>query len=157
MAILFFVLACMGSLAPGRDHLPLAMAITSRVLEEQPLFRDDTSRVKTAAYLVAVAFRESSLIVDIAGDHGRSYCAYQIHVSSGGTEALRRDARACVAAAFAMLRTSMRVCPSAPLAWYAEGPKGCGSSRAQRISRDRLAIASRLAVSFPLPVGEREQ
>lgn len=145
MFVIFFVLAAMTSLAPGREHAALATAITARVLAEPPLFRDDESKVRTAAYLVAVAFRESTLTVDIAGDHGRSYCAFQIHQSSGGTAALRSDADACVAAAFAMLRTSMRICPSSPLAWYAEGPKGCDSARAQRISRDRLGIASRLA------------
>lgn len=145
MLVLFAVLTWMSSLAPGRDHAALATAITARVLAEPPLFRDDASKLHTAAYLVAVAFRESSLTVDIVGDHGRSFCAFQIHESSGGTTALRTDPDACVAAAFAMLRTSMKVCPSSPLAWYAEGPRGCGSPRAQRISRDRLGIASRLA------------
>jgi hypothetical protein len=145
MKILFFVLWAMSSLAPGRDHAPLATAIAARVLAEPPLFRDDESKLRTAAYLVAIAFRESSLTVDIVGDHGRSFCAFQIHASSGGTAALQTDPDACVATAFAMLRTSMRVCPSAPLAWYAEGgANACSSVRAQRISRDRMAIAARL-------------
>lgn len=144
MTILFFVLAAMTSLAPGRDHTVLATAIAARVLDEPPLFQADVSKLRTAAYLVAVAFRESSLTLDIAGDHGRSFCAFQIHDSSGGTAALRSDADACVAKAFGMLRTSMHECPSSPLAWYAEGPRGCSSARAQRLSRDRLALAARL-------------
>ncbi len=146
MMVLFFILGAMASLAPGRDHVVLATAIAARVLEEPPLFKGDDSKIRTSAYLVAVAFRESSLTVDIAGDHGRSHCAYQIHESSGGTAALRTDADACVAKAFAMLRTSMRVCPSAPLAWYAEGgANACASTRAKRLSNDRIALAGRLA------------
>jgi len=43
-----------------------------------------------------------------------------------------------------MLRTSLRVCPSHPIAWYASGPAGCGSTRAQRISRDRMNLAAYL-------------
>ncbi len=150
MSVLFFVLAAMLSLAPGRDHIALATAITARVLAEPPLFANDESKIRTASYLVAVAFRESSLTVDIAGDHGRSYCAFQIHESAGGKPSMRTDADACVAKAFEMLRTSMRVCPSAPLAWYAEGgANACSSVRAKRISADRMRIASKLAKVAP--------
>ena len=38
----------------------------------------------------------------------------------------------------------MKMCPAHPLAFYAAGPAGCESARAQRISRDRIAIAQRL-------------
>jgi hypothetical protein len=41
-----------------------------------------------------------------------------------------------------MLRESLRVCPSVPLGWYAEGPRGCASARAKRISDDRMQIAA---------------
>ncbi len=144
MSLLFFVFAAMSSLAPARDHAALGTAIAARVLAEPPLFKGDDDRRRTAAYLVAVAFREGSLRLGVVGDHGRSFCTFQIHASSGGKSALTTDADACVGAAFAMLRESMRVCPSAPLAWYAEGPGGCSSARAQRISRDRLALARSL-------------
>lgn len=149
--LLFFVLGAMASLAPGRSHAELATAIAARVLAEPPLFRGDADRRRTAAYLVAVAFREGSLRLDVVGDHGRSFCTYQIHESSGGTRALLTDADACVGTAFAMLRTSMRVCPSAPLAWYASGPAGCENARAQRISRDRMAVAARLVRGLATP------
>lgn len=139
-----FVLAASALLAPDRDHTVLASAIAAHVEAEAPLFKDDADKRRTAAYLTAVAFRESSLRLDAVGDHGRSFCAFQIHASSGGTPALLTDAGACVAKAFAMLRMSMRVCPAHPLAWYAEGPSGCSSLRAQRISRDRLALAARV-------------
>jgi hypothetical protein len=142
MTLAEFILAACLKLAPGRDHAALAEAITDRVEAEAPIFRADTDKRKTAAELVAVAFRESSLRADAVGDKGTSFCAFQIHKTSGGSPALTEDVHACVAAAFAMLRTSARVCPAHPVAWYAEGPGGCDSSRAQRISRDRMALAA---------------
>lgn len=139
------VLAMMAHLAPNRDHTVLARAIADVVDEESPLFKGDTSKVKTSAYLVAVAFRESSLKNEAVGDHGRSFCAFQIHVTSGGTKLLAEDPDACVRKAVLMLRESARICPAYPLAWYAEGGiNACASSRAQAISRDRIAIAARL-------------
>jgi len=147
LSVFFFVFYSMVALAPGRDHAELATAITARALAEPPLFRGDDDRRKTASYLVAVAFREGSLRLDAVGDHGKSFCTYQIHSSSGGTEALTTDADACVGKAFAMLRESARMCPEHPLAFYASGPGACSNKRAQRISRDRLGLASRLAKS----------
>jgi hypothetical protein len=144
MTTLTWVLAAMALLAPDRDHHELASAIASVVDAEPPLFRGDAERRRTAAVVVAVAFRESSFRLDAVGDHGRSFCAMQIHRSSGGSAALLEDADACVRKGLSMLRASVRVCPSAPIAWYAEGPDGCSSARAQRISRDRMAIAHRL-------------
>jgi hypothetical protein len=89
------------------------------------------------------------------GDHraGKptSFCAFQLHLPWGAHtaegwtgEELLEDPAKCVTAAMRMLRISMKVCPSHPLAWYASGPAGCESARAQRISRDRIAIAQRL-------------
>lgn len=147
MTTIAFAAAAMQLLAPGRDHSVLSAALAKRVDAELPLFADDHDRRKTAAWLVAIAFRESSLTLDITGDHGRSFCAFQIHQSAGGTKALLTDADACVAAAFVMLRTSMRLCPSFPLAWYAHGgaaAAACSSTRAQRLSRDRMALSKRL-------------
>lgn len=142
--ILSFVLAAMAALSPDRDHTELGGAIAKVVEAERPLFADDGDRRRTASLVVAVAFRESSFVADAIGDHGRSFCAMQIHRSSGGSAALLADAEACVRLGLSMLRTSLRVCPSAPIAWYAAGPKGCTSARAQRISRDRVALAQRL-------------
>lgn len=142
MTTLDFVLKAALLLAPNRDHSVLGEAIAARVEVEAPLFKDDAEKERTAAYLVAIAFRESSLRLDVVGDHGRSFCAFQVHQSSGGSPRLLNDADACVGAAFAMLRTSMKVCPAHPLAWYASGPGGCENARAQRISRDRFALAA---------------
>lgn len=144
MTVLSFVLAASGMLAPARDHQSLAGAIASRVDAEPAFFADDADKKKTAALMVAVAFRESSLRANAVGDHGRSFCAYQVHETAGGTKALLEDVDACVAKGFALLAQSVRVCPKHPLAWYAEGPRGCESTRAQRISADRMALAKRL-------------
>lgn len=144
MSVLPFVLAAMATLAPGRDHGELGGAIARVVESERPLFEKDVDRRRTAALLVAVAFRESTFVADAVGDGGKSFCALQIHRSSGGTPELLTDPDACVRKGLSMLRTSIKICPKSPIAWYASGPNGCVSARAQRISRDRMAIAMHL-------------
>jgi hypothetical protein len=149
MALAVFVLSAMASLVgEARVDAALAAAIV-RAADEAPLFAGEDGARRTAALLVAVAFRESSLKLDAVGDHGRSFCAFQIHASSGGTAALLTDADACVRKALSMLRESLRVCPAHPVAFYASGPGACTNERAQRISRDRLALAHRLAKGVP--------
>lgn len=143
------LLSLMLLLAPARDHSVLSGAIAVAVEEAPTLFRGDLDKHKTAALLVAVAFRESSLNARSVGDHGDSFCAFQIHRSSGGTPELNEAPEACARKALAMLRESARVCPEHPVAWYAEGPNGCSSPRAQRISRDRMSLAKWLAGKVP--------
>lgn len=144
------VIAMMLTLAPNRDHSELGGAIARAVESEPAIFRDDASKTKTAAIMVAVAFRESSLTIGAIGDRGESFCAFQIHRTNGGGPALLTDADACVRKGMAMLRESARVCPKAPIAWYAAGGTGaCSNTRAIRISNDRMAIAKRLAAVSP--------
>jgi hypothetical protein len=153
--LLTWVLAASSFLAPARQHDRLAEAIASRAEVEAPLFKGDDDRRKTSALLVAIAFRESSLRADAVGDHiaGKptSFCAFQIHLPFGANTAegwggmdLVEDPDKCVTVAMRMLRESIRMCPAFPLAFYASGPTGCDNGRAQRISRDRFAIAQRL-------------
>jgi hypothetical protein len=153
--LLAWVLAASSLLAPNRSHDRLAEAIATRAEAEPPLFKEDEDRRKTMALLVAVAFRESSLRHDAVGDHVKgkptSFCAFQIHLPAGRKTAegwtgedLLEDPNKCVTAAYRMLRISVRKCPDHPIAWYAEGPGGCASRRAQRISRDRVLLARRL-------------
>lgn len=156
MSTLFaWVLAASSVLAPQRTHDRLAAAITSRAEAEAPLFKDDDDRKRTTALLVAMAFRESSLRESAVGDHvgGKptSFCAFQLHLPGGTKSAegwtgedLANDPEKCVTAALRLLRASIRACPKHPIAWYASGPAGCDSERAQRISRDRMALAQRL-------------
>lgn len=142
-----FVSAALLLLSPGRDHTRLGESIERVVTEEQPLFKEDPDRLRTASLVIAVAWREGSLRPDIVGDKGDSFCTMQIHKSSGGTPALLQDTDACVRAGMTMLRKSITVCREHPIAWYASGPKGCGNERAQRISRDRMAMAAWLVRS----------
>lgn len=166
--LLSWVLAASSSLAPGRAHDALAEAIVARVEAEAPLFRGDEDRKRTAGLLVAMAFRESSLRANAVGDKvaGKptSFCAFQIHLPYGHKTAegwsgaeLLDDPQKCVATAMHMVRTSMRVCPEHPLAWYAEGPQGCTSARGQRISQDRLAVGKYLVRTVPTPADEQEE
>ncbi len=160
--LLSWVLAASAMMVPGRSHEPLAEAIVARTLAEPPLFRGDDDRKKTASLLVAIGFRESTLRPDAVGDMKRgqptSFCAFQIHLPWGaktpegwsGPE-LASDPEKCVTVALRMIRESMRICPEYPLAFYAEGPNGCTSKRAQAISRDRLAIAQHLVRSVKVP------
>ena len=127
------------SLAPGRDHTANAAAIADVVLDERPLFANDESRLRTAALVVAIAFRESSFRNDVTSPQGDA-CMMQIN----RRPELTRDPRACVRVAMTMLRESFRMCPKHPIAFYASGPGACTNERAQRISRDRMAIAARL-------------
>lgn len=144
MSLYWVVLAMMLRLSPSDDpiarHGALAVAITTVASEESPLFAGDESRERTAALLVAVAFRESSLNASITGDGGHSVCAMQIY---DGGQALNEDPIACVRTGFRMLRTSIRVDRTNPVAFYARGPRW-DSEGARRISRDRMALARSL-------------
>ncbi len=163
MSVLFaWVVAASTLLAPARQHDELATAIANRVEADAPLFKGDDDRHRTAALLVAIAFRESSLRAAAVGDHvgGKptSFCAFQVHLPWGAKTPdgwtggdLVEDPDKCVATAMRMLRESMRACPSFPVAFYAAGPAGCASARAQRISRDRMAVAQRLLRDVRLP------
>lgn len=133
-----FVLSAMMLLAPGRAAetlQPVADAIADEALAAPPLFAGDDARDRTAALLVAVAFRESSFdpfAVSKTGDHGL--------MQANRRPDLVGDAAGSVALGLVMLRESFRMCRD-PIAFYAEGPRGCESDRARRISRDRIALA----------------
>lgn len=144
-----FILAAMNVVAPDVDHTELATAMTN-VVESQPYAQDEKSRQQVAALLVAVAFREGSLKPKVEGDHDakgkpRSFCTMQIHSSSGGSSAMNDDPELCFRTGLDMLRTSQKICPKHPVAFYAAGPAGCASPRAQRISADRIGLARRIA------------
>ncbi len=128
------VLVWMTTLAPGRDVNELAWAVAVNAESEID-----------AAVLTAVAFRESSLRNDAVGDGGHAKCAMQIY---DGPHALLVDPIACVARGARMLRESRRVDPAHPIAFYARGPR-FKSVEAQRISNDRMYLATRLFRSRP--------
>ncbi len=122
-------LTWMHMLAPDRDVDALAWAVAVNAVSETE-----------AAILTAVAFRESSLRSNIIGDGGHAKCAMQIY---DGPDSLNDDPIACVAMGARMLRESRRIDPEHPISFYARGPR-YKSVEAQRISNDRMALASRL-------------
>ena len=138
MDLYAFVFAAMRLLSPS-PSTEIASAIAQVVADEPPLFRGDDDKRKTAGLIVAVAFRESSFRNDVASGTN-DHCLMQVH----DRPELASDVVECVRVGIRMLRESMHVCASSPLAFYAEGPRGCSSERAQRISRDRLSLAQRL-------------
>lgn len=144
MSLYWAVLAMMTALVPSEApvfrHGELAVAIAEVCVDEGDLYSEDPSHLKTASLLVAVAFRESSLDNRAVGDNGKSFCAMQIHSSSGGTAILLEDARLCVRSAHRILKQSIRIDRTHPIAFYARGPR-FRSVEAQRISNDRVAIA----------------
>lgn len=148
MKILFpIVLQAMTALAPNRDHTVIAGSISRTVADEAPLFADDIDRVHTALVLVAVSFRESTFNNDAVSKTG-DYCHLQINRRPD----LGKDVDACTRVGLSMLRTSFRVCPKSPIAWYAVGgprERACSSPFGLRISADRMSLAGwlfRLAV-----------
>jgi hypothetical protein len=140
-ALEIFVALAMNVLAPDHDHREMAATIADVVESEPPLFKDDRRRLKTAALVVAVAFRESTFRNDAMSETGDA-CAMQIHRRPD----LADDLEGCIRVGLEMLRESMRMCPAHPIAFFASGPRGCSNARAQRISRDRMALARSLLV-----------
>jgi hypothetical protein len=143
-----FVLAyCLLLVPQGRDHTAFARGTAAAIADSEPLFKDDKDKRKTAAFMVAIAFRESSFRPGITGDSGNSFGAFQIHlpfkkktVEGWSGEDILADPEKGARVALRMIQESMRACPAHPLAVYAEGGEGCNSPRAQRISKDRLTL-----------------
>jgi len=157
--ILVRVIAFMQAVVPNPPQ-DLAEAIAWRIYKEPPLFRDDKDR--TAALLVAIAFRESSLVNDIAGDYAckrkegedcvelgepTSFCSFQIHLPDGATTRegwtgadLRADPDKCVLVAYRMITSSLGDCRESEsddrLAGYARGD--CRHPKGKSLSRDRF-------------------
>lgn len=137
MPLLTWILAAMTALAPGRDHAALGNAIATVLAEEAPLYTDDADRRRTAALVVAVAFRESTFRNDVVGDGGHSVCAMQIY---DGPRYLLDEPEACIRWGVKMLRQSIKVDREHPVAFYARGPRW-RTPQAHGISRDRTNLA----------------
>src|SRR5262245_60359658 len=101
MDLVTWILAATAVLAPNKDHSRFAQATANVVRSEPSLFEADDDHKKTAALIIAVAFRESGLQLDAVGDHGRSVCAMQIH---HGPRELLTDPERCIRAGLRILR-----------------------------------------------------
>jgi len=133
----FFVGLAMGALAPTRDVSEVAAVVERVVASERPLFAGDEDRVRTAALVIAVAFRESSFRPDALSATG-DFGLMQLH----GRPDLSVEEN--VRVGLEMLRASIAECgASNALGAYATG--SCSSERGRRISRDRLHLARVLA------------
>jgi hypothetical protein len=151
LTLFWLVLRMMVSVVPSPEplyrHGQLATEI-ALVSVREPLYRGEDAEVRTAALLVAVAFRESGLRVDVTGDGGHSRCAFQIY---DGAPELLTDAELCVRTGHRMLRDSIRLDRSHPVAFYARGPR-YKSEEARRLSDDRVRLAETL---YTLARGDR--
>ena len=152
------VIAMMLWVAPAREHSDLAGALARAVDAHPPLFRDDPDKRKTAAFYVALLFRESSLRNNAIGDHGDSHCAGQIYLPGGAKTRegwsgadLRADVDKCLFVVARKVRESFAACASLPaeerMALYARG--SCASDEGRRLSRDRSRLAKRIAAGVP--------
>ncbi len=128
--------SCTPSEALARD---VATPIAQVVSDVRPLFAGPAGSERTAALVVAVAWRESKFD-NRAVSETDDYCLVQIHARPS----LARDVTQCLRTGIWMLRESFRSCAAWPIATYAEGPRGCSSKRAKWISDDRMGLAEEI-------------
>lgn len=160
-----FIFTSMRFLVPSpsreAEMQTMAKSLVVVVESENPLFKDDDNKFRTASAMIAVAYREGSLRSKIVGDcteskpgetckgQPRSFCTMQIHQTNGGTSELNEDPVKCFRAGFTTLRTSVRTCRKHPIAWYvAGGPDACENTRSQRLSDDRMWLAGDIYKRF---------
>ncbi len=134
-------------IAPWRDNYEnVARGIASAVEENEPLFKGDNGREKTAALLVSLAWYESRFDVFATGDKGKSHGLYQ-QQRMGNLS----DPKEATVVAIGQLRLSMRICRGRVteelLGWYAAGGEGC--DRGLRESRHRVMKAFWLLRNHP--------
>lgn len=143
--LLGLALSWAATLDPSREpDLELAIATVEELQASPSLYAHDELRIRSLALVVAIQFRESTFRNAAVGDGGQSFCAMQVHASSGGTRALLASPRECVAAGLALLRRSIALDRAHPVAAYARGPR-YKTEEARSISDDRVRIAERLA------------
>lgn len=133
--------------SPWRDtYEDTAVAIAEVVEANPPLYRNDETRIKTAATLVALARFESVFDVNAWGDRGKgdSHGLYQQQRFGE-----LRDPREATGVAISQIAISLRNCASRPiderLAWYAAGGDGCSNPAGIAKSRNRMKLARQLA------------
>lgn len=107
-----------------------------------------------AAWMTAIAFRESAFRSGAVGDRSTSFCWGQINLPGGKLTAegwsgweLTQDPKRCATVVLRLLRGSLGACRHLPieerLAAYAGG--SCDSEYGRRVSRDRFALAQRIS------------
>jgi hypothetical protein len=102
----------------------------------------------TANIMSIVSSFESGNRVNVKGDSGKSYCAFQVQqCAPWKCEDLLTDADKCAEVGLLILHRSFDACPANPLAPYASGY--CKNDAGIRISKHRVELAEDLL----LPAG----
>lgn len=142
MSLLAIILIWFSFLVPKHSATDLAVAIASEVSSRPPLFKNDDRRIRTAALMTSVAFRESTFRHGVTGDRGNAHCEFQLW---NAPKEVDTNHQLCTSIAFDRLKESIAICGmSNPLGIYASGPGGCQSTKAKTISGDRMHIARTL-------------
>lgn len=142
MSLAAWTLAAIAWLAPIRDDAAALAGAIAEASEEAPLWEGGAKR--TAALLVAIAWREAHFAVDAdRGDEGRACSVFQLHAGRD-CMLVERDVYEAARRAREALRISLRTCAGRPLAerWGIYMSGKCG--RGLRESRDRWFIAGQL-------------
>lgn len=127
----------------GPKRLALAWDIAVTAFVEPPLFADDEDRHKTIRFLVAVAWRESSIRQDVVGAAGEC-TMFQLKPAFLGLtcKELVKDAQMSTWAAMKVMRISFNLCGEGhELNAYAGGDKACRNPGAQAITDNRMKLA----------------
>lgn len=142
----------------GRARYEAIAADIAAVVEdpdEAPLFGGPLGRERTAALLVAVAYMESGLRVDVdtgsrRGDGGRSCTLWQLQRGRLGCAPLLADRRLAAREALHAMRLSQGACRGPidrMLGAYAAG----SCDRGAVASRARVHLAQRIFAAHPPP------
>lgn len=126
-----------GEAAARERYASIAFDMAEAALDpaEKPLFDGPTGRAQTALLMASVASVESGFRRDVdtgalKGDHGRSYCIFQVQVRGRTAEMwtgeeLVRDRKRCVRAGLHKMQESFTTCRALPvtdrLALYTTG------------------------------------
>ena len=162
MQIITWLVAAMFAWAPAKEadrgrYTEIASDLAAVVYDpaEQPLFKGDDGRARTALLLASIAAHESTFRVDVEngharGDGGTSWCFMQLHIGSGKTVEgwtgadVTNDRQLCFRAGLHIARESFRMCNGLPanemLSAYASGQ--CGRSVESRAMTSRAVAYS---------------
>ncbi len=120
---------------PPRSATLFATIIANVVNDEAP--PNGVKKIEAASWLVVTGYDEGRFALHARrGDGGKSVCTFQ--VKTRRRRHLEASPAACVRAAYAAMRESVRVCPTSPLAQYAGG---CHREAARIISARRIERA----------------
>ena len=153
------LLALVATPESQRDRFGEIATAIETAASARPLYSSDDGPQRTVAELVALAARESHLVVQAVGydDYGRSFGLFQVHETNfdrlGVMAEETSDPMEAVSMALTLLAESHRVCRARPseeqLSEYASGMGRCDTPEGIRDSRNRMHLASWLLKTRP--------